>query len=154
MSSCEAISPQFGIGIFHFLCIFSSISPPRQQLNDLIAFILSKQQDNISDDMNPVSGCPFFTAGGQIGDDEHKIRLAAQEISQKAITYNTVMIQGLLRENMLDGDVNPEQTGRFIYQYVMGLLLYGRVMYSFDIIKTDIHTGIYRLIGLKKEYWT
>jgi TetR/AcrR family transcriptional repressor of nem operon len=135
-------------------CIFSPTNPPLQQLEDLLTMIITKQTntEHADADANPVSGCPFFTSGSQAGSGEEKVRLAAQTLADKAIQYNSAMVQRLIDDGMLEKTVDAEQTGRMLYQYVMGLLMYGRLEKSLDVVKRDLYDASYRLLGLKAEH--
>ena len=132
--------------------IFSPSCSPLEQLENMIEFIITHQESEDMDDENPVSACPFFTAGSQAGVDEEKVRQAAIEMSDKAGLYHAALVRGLMAEGALDNDADPAWLGRMIHNYVMGLLLYGRVYKSLDIIKTDLREGIYRLLGVKPEF--
>ena len=85
--------------------------------------------------------------------EEEKVRLAAQEMSDKAVSYNVGLVKDLARNEMISGKIEEsEQTGRMLYQSIMGLLIYGRVHRSLDVVKQDLKTAIYRIIELKNEY--
>ncbi len=132
--------------------IFSPSHSPLEQLENLIQFIIQKQETGTEQDDNPVSGCPFFTAGGQTGSGEEKVRQAAMEMSEKAIRYNTALMRQLKADDALCGDPDPEQIGRMVYQYIMGLLIYGRVLRSLEAVSQDLREAIYRIIALKDEH--
>lgn len=131
--------------------IYSPSHSPLEQLENLIRFIIEKQENNQHDD-NPVSGCPFFTAGGQSGVGEEKVRQAALEMTDNAVKYNAALMRALKAEGALQSDASPVQTGRMIHHYVMGLLTYGRVFRSLDVVKEDLREAIYRIIDLKPEF--
>lgn len=132
--------------------IFSPSLAPLDQLENLIQLVVERQECVGQKDDNPVSGCPFFTAGGQAGTGEEKVRLAALTMSENAIQYNTALVRGLKAEGLLRGDPDPAQLGRIIYQHIMGLLMYGRVLRSLDAVKADLREAIYRIVDLKSEY--
>lgn len=132
--------------------IFSPSYSPLEQLENMIEFIITEQQTENLDDDNPVSACPFFTAGSQAGVEEEKVRQAAIEMSDKAGLYHVALVRGLMAEGVLNSDPDPVQLGRLMHNYVMGLLLYGRVYKSLEVIKTDLREGIYRLLDMKNEF--
>ena len=47
--------------------IFSPTFTAQEQLENLIQYVVDKQKKDEHGDDNPVSGCPFFTSGGQAG---------------------------------------------------------------------------------------
>lgn len=132
--------------------IFSPQHGPLEQLEGLLSYLLSKQQKHALDE-NPVSGCPFFTSGAQCsGAGDEKIRIAAMEMSARALRYNTALVKNLMQENMLEKPCDPQQTAELMYQFIQGLLLYGRVFRDLAIVERNVREGIYRLLALKPEY--
>ena len=131
--------------------IYAPKFSPVEQLENLIDYIIGKQKEKSFTD-NPVSGCPFFTSGGQVGSGEEKVRLAAQEMADKAIQYNRSLIAHLQSANILADHTDSEQLSRMIYHYIMGILLYGRVMHSLRAVEQDLRPALYRLLNVKPEY--
>jgi TetR/AcrR family transcriptional regulator, transcriptional repressor for nem operon len=131
--------------------IYSPSYTPLEQLENLIQLVLAKQELN-KQDGNPVSGCPFFTSGAQAGTEEAKVRLAAREMSDKAVKYSAALVRNLNAEGLLRGNPNPQQLGRLLHQFIQGLLIFGRVYFDINVVKTDLREGVYRLLDLKCEY--
>ena len=133
--------------------LFSPSFEPLEQLENLISYMLNKEGTHPdSPDNNPVAGCPFFTSGGQAGSGEEKVRLAAVELSGKAMKYTTALVRSLKADGKLEGNEDPEQLARIMYQYIQGVLLYGRVMRSLEAVKIDLRIALYRLLNVKKEF--
>ncbi|WP_188858023.1 TetR/AcrR family transcriptional regulator [Marinobacterium nitratireducens] len=97
-------------------------------------------------------GCPVFTSGGQCGCEEDKVQQAAREMAANKIAYETAMVARLKAEGLLNGDPDPDQVGRMLYQYIQGLLIYCRIYNDIDSLLTDLHEGVYRLLDLRAEY--
>lgn len=135
-----------------FDIIYSPRFGPLEQLENLIQLVLEQRGCENASDGNPVAGCPFFTSGSQAGCGEEKVRNVTLEMTNRANRYNAALVRNLKGAGMLEGDVDPDQTGRMIHHYVLGLLMYGRVRYSIQAVKDDLRDGIYRLICLKPEY--
>lgn len=131
---------------------FSPSHSALEQLDTLLCMVIEMQEARQKESGNPVSGCPFFTSGGQAGAGEEKIRIAAQEISGHALKYYAALVRNLKEENILNGNPDPMQIGRMLFQYVQGLLIYGRVYRSLEVVKVDLKEAIYRLIDIKPEY--
>lgn len=132
--------------------IYSPSYTPLEQLENLIQLVVDKQEtERFTPDME-VSGCPFFTYGAQAGDDEVKIRVAAREMTDHMHLYSVALIRGLKADGCLNGDPDVDQLARFVHHYIQGLLMYGRVLNSLKAVRDDLRGGVYRLIGLKKEY--
>ncbi len=131
--------------------VFSEAYPPIERVERLINCIIQKQEEN-KNERNAVPGCPFFSNGMSAGADAEKVRLAAREMTASAVQYNTKLASDLHKSGALTEstilDFNFEQTGRMLYQYIMGLLLYGSVEQSLDAVKADLRTGVYRILGI------
>ena len=132
--------------------LFSPPFTPLEHLENLIQFIINIQRKAKHGDDNPVSGCPFFTAGGQAGANEIRVREASQEMSEHAVKYCVALVRNLKVENVLNSELDPQQVGRLIHQFIQGLLIYGRVYSDLDIVKIDLREGLYRLVDLQHEF--
>ncbi len=128
---------------------------PLEQLERIIAYTLCHLAggDRYPEGVDlEVAGCPFFSAGGQVGLDETKVRQAAQEMAENAIRYLTALVRGLKTEGYLNGDPDVEQVARMAFSFVQGLMIYARAYNSSAIVETDLRDGLYRLLDLKAEY--
>nr|WP_067295238.1 TetR/AcrR family transcriptional regulator [Marinobacterium profundum] len=138
--------------------LFTSGLTPLEQLDALIGLIVGhaqvKEGDCSAASNQKVVGCPVFTSGGQCGCDEDKVRLVAQEMTEHKIAYDIRLIQGLKDAGLLNGDPDVSQLARLMYQYVQGLLIYGRIYNDIERVKADLRDGVHRLIDLKQEYRT
>lgn len=138
--------------------VFSSGLSPLQQLDTLIDMVIGHAQVKRGECGSPgdqqVVGCPVFTSGGQCGCEEDKVRQAAREMSEHKIAYDVRLVQNLKDDGLLNGDPDVAQLGRLLYQYIQGLLIYGRIYNDIGCIKADLREGIHRLIDLKQEYRT
>ena len=134
--------------------LFSPDFTPVEQLENFIQFVMdiSTQKESSHGDDNPVSGCPFFTAGGQAGSGETRVREASQNMSNHAVKYMAALVRNLKAEDALNSDPDLQQVGRLLHQFIQGLLIYGRVYTDLGVVKVDLREGIYRLIDLKPEY--
>ena len=132
--------------------IFSPTFTPQDQLENLIQYVIKRQETAEHGDGNPVSGCPFFTSGGQAGSDEERVRDAAREMADKGVRYGAALVRNLKAGDALNSDPDPEQVGRLIHQFIQGLLLFGRVYFDLGVVRTDLREGLYRLVDLKAEF--
>lgn len=142
--------------------ILSPRHSPSEQLEHLIEFIVERQksgpltaaneQSAAQDEPMSVAGCPFFTAGAQVGVEEEKVRQAAIEMADNAIRYDLALVRGLQADGCLNSIPDAPQVARMIFTFTQGLLLYGRTRNSVSEIESDLREGLYRLIDLKVEY--
>ena len=128
--------------------IFSPVNTPLQQLENLVQFLF---QSKLNDDT--VQGCPFFNAGAQIGTDDQKVIEALKNLSQTAITYNLALIKALSNGGYLERTGDLEQQARLMYHYIHGVMSYAYVQPDVATMKKDLPEGLYRLLGVKPEFW-
>lgn len=122
---------------------------PLEQLETAITFTLEHQTEAGGLE---VAGCPFFSAGGQVGLDEEKVRLAAREMADHAIRYCAAIVRGLKTGGYLNGDPDIDRVACMVFTLVQGLLIYGRAHNSRAVVETHLRDGLYRLLDLKAEY--
>jgi TetR/AcrR family transcriptional regulator, transcriptional repressor for nem operon len=104
-------------------------------------------------DSSELPDCPFFSCGDQIGVGEEKVRQASAEMAENGLRYYIALVRNLTAEGMLEGDLDAVQTGRMLFQYMKGVLIYARIMNESAMVETDLRAGFYRLLDLKREHW-
>lgn len=130
--------------------LLSPINSPLEQLENWIQFIFINK---IGEDEMNIPGCAFFSAGMQTGCCENKMIESLQLMSERGGKYNLALIRALQNGNYLEDKVDPERAGRLMQQYVQGAIMHARVLRSITHLKLDLPEGIYRIIGLKPEFW-
>lgn len=145
---CEATAYYWQVIKKDLDTIFSPVNTPLQQLENLIQFLFQAKIDDHS-----VRGCPFFNAGAQIGTDDEKVIEALKNLSQTAITYNLALIKALESGGYLERSGDLEQQARLMYHYIHGVMSYAYVQPDVETIKKDLPEGLYRLLGVKQDYW-
>ena len=141
--------------------IYSPAHTSLENLENLIQFVIARQTDEglssvaAQGDVEApeVVGCPFFTCGAQVGVTEAKVRQASIEMAENGMRYYLALVRALKADGVLNGDPDPIQLGRMLFQYMQGLLIFARVMNSITTVETDLRAGFYRLLDLKPEYW-
>lgn len=121
-----------------------------EQLENWIAFIFVSK---IGEDKDNIPGCAFFSAANQTGCGEEKVCEALEAMSQRGAKYNLALIRNLQAGNYLQAGIDPEMTARLMQQFVQGAISHARVNRNLDNIKRDLPEGLYRIIGLKPEFW-
>lgn len=147
---CEATNHYWEVIRQDLDAILSPVNSPLEQLENWIRFIFINK---IGEDEMNIPGCAFFSAGMQTGCCESKVIESLQAMSARSAKYNLALIRSLQNGNYLEGNVNPEQAARFMQQYVQGAISNARVLRSIAHLNRDLPEGIYRIIGLKPEYW-
>jgi TetR/AcrR family transcriptional repressor of nem operon len=130
--------------------LLSPVNSPLEQLENWIQFIFINK---IGEDEMNIPGCAFFSAGMQTGCCETKMIESLQLMSERGAKYNTALILTLKNGNFLEDNINPEQSARLMQQYVQGAIMHARVQQNITNLKRDLPEGIYRIIGLKPEFW-
>ncbi len=141
--------------------IYSPSFTSLENLENLIQFTISRQKEKVLASLaavgecatSDVGGCPFFTCGGQVGVGEEKVRQASVEMAENGLRYFVALVRGLKADGTLEGDPDPVQTGRMLFQYMQGLHIYARVMNDPETVESDLRAGFYRLLDLKHEHW-
>ena len=132
--------------------IFSPDVSPLEQLNGYIELMCNKQERNAVPGESEVCVCPIFTAGGQVGPEDVAIQNCSRELAEEHIKYLASMVRGLKGEGMLAEDGDVATLARLIFQFVHGLLTYGRVFNDIDTVRSDIRDGICRILNLQCKY--
>ncbi|MEZ5530209.1 MAG: TetR/AcrR family transcriptional regulator [Porticoccaceae bacterium] len=147
---CEATAYYWQVIKNDLDAVFSPLNSPLVQLENLLHFLIMAKLGN---DQAGIRGCPFYTAGAQIGSTEEKVIEALQLLSQNAVKYNTALVRGLQSGGYLEEGVNVEQTALLLYHFIHGVFSYVQVHEGVENIKRDLTVGLYRLLTLKREHW-
>lgn len=131
--------------------VLSPINSPLEQLENMINLILIVKCGT-SADKSP--GCPFFSAGLQSGCSDTTVNDSLAAMSEKGTRYNLALVRTLQAGGYLEGQDDAEQTARLMSQYLQGASSFARVnRCCLDTIRRDIPAALYRLLGLKREFW-
>lgn len=130
--------------------ILSPVNSPLMQLELVIHYVFAKKFDLETD---TIRGCPFFTAGAQTGCEQESIKQSLQAMSRNGVLYNMALVRNLQAAGYLEGEVNVERVGRLMSQYIQGAVSFARTNDCLETIKGDLPEGLFRLIGLKPQYW-
>lgn len=131
--------------------IFDDKFSPLQQLQNMLGMVLEHCQAKQASGAQ-VIGCPVFTSGAQSDCDDDKVRLVAQEMADNSIAYQVALVRRLKAAKLLNGNPNPQQLGAMLYQYIHGLLMFGRIYNDIEQVSANLKEGVYRLIDLKAAY--
>ncbi|HWK53264.1 MAG TPA: TetR/AcrR family transcriptional regulator [Hyphomicrobiales bacterium] len=147
---CEATNYYWNTVKGELDSLLSPSNTPLEQLENMINFIFAHK---FGDDPNNVPGCPFVSAGCQTGLDEAAINGKLVEMAQNSHKYSLALVRNLHGAGYLDGEVDVERVARLINQYIQGAVSYARISRDIAGIKHDVPEALYRLLGLKREYW-
>lgn len=130
--------------------LLSPSNAPLEQLENIINFIYSQKFGASPDE---VPGCPFLSASAQSECADATIHNALFEMSENSVKYCLALVRNLDAEDYLEGEVDAERLARMVNQYIQGAVSYARVTRDVEQVKQDLPEALYRLVGLKREYW-
>ena len=130
--------------------LLSPVNTPLEQLHKWINYLFEKK---IGNDPEHMPGCPFFTASQQSGCGETRIMASMQSMVNRADKYNLALINNLRNGGYLDDNLDTEQVSRLLQHYIHGALNHARLIQDLANIRRDLPLGVYRIIGLKAEFW-
>lgn len=130
--------------------VLSSRFPAPQQLENVIELLL--EQQGCPDGHKQICGCPFFTAAAQAGCDDVEVRSVAITMSDNGTAYFATLARNLADQDCLVEDIDPVQVGRLMQQFVLGLLMHGRIHQDVLQLRRDLRQGLYQIVGLQPRY--
>ncbi len=130
--------------------LLSPSNTPLEQLENMINFIFSTK---FGDDPDNIPGCPFFSAGSQAGCGEEAIADSLSDMSRNSVKYSLALVRNLQAGGYLEGDLDSERLARLLCQYIQGAVSFARINRDIPTVKKDLPEAMYRLLGLKREYW-
>lgn len=131
-------------------CILSPINSPLEQLENWLIYIYVNK---VGEDCDNIPGCAFFNAGMQAGCNEPRVSETLRLMTERGAKYIQALVTNLHNGNFLDDLKDVEQTARLMQQYMQGAITHARVTRNVENVRKDLPVGIYKLIGLKPEFW-
>ena len=107
----------------------------------------------IGDDIDNIPGCAFFSTGNQTSCGEVDINNTLLQMNDRGIKYHIAMLRNLEDGGYIVPPDDIEQTARLIQQYMHVFVSHTRLARNLENARKDLPEGIYRIIGLKPEYW-
>jgi len=130
--------------------ILSPVNTPLEQLENWLQFIYVNK---VGEDKDNIPGCAFFSAGMQTGCCDLRITETLQLMTERGAKYNQALVRSLQSGDYLIEQSDIEQTARLMQQYVQGAISHAKLTQNIENTKKDLPVAIYRLIGLKPEFW-
>lgn len=130
--------------------LLSPINSPLEQLEGWLKLIFAKK---IGDDINNIPGCAFFSAGNQASCEEAGIIRTLQQMNERSAKYNIALLRNLESGEFIAPLQDAEQVSRLMQQFIHGFVSHARLTRNLEEARKDLPAGIYRIIGLKPEFW-
>lgn len=119
------------------------------KVDSLINLVIDRQIEAGKKGDCQVGGCPFFTAAAHNGVKDQKIIQSGRNITEFAIGYVKALLDEAKKEGFVAAQADSAQTARMIYHYIQGLLMYGRIYDDLEIVRRDLKSGVFSLMGFQ-----
>ena len=129
--------------------LFSPLNSPLEQLEGCIRLIFNNK---IGDDADNIPGCAFFSAGSECGGDT-RINDTLMCMLERGRKYNVALLRHLEDGGFIAPAQDLDQIARLMQQFVQGLTGHTRLTRNLKTARQDLACGLYRIIGLKAEFW-
>ncbi len=126
--------------------IFSAQVSPLERLDSYCQMIISDQKAKY-ETFGKMLGCPFCSVGCELSTQDEKIRLKAEQMSQRMLKY----IESLVRDLAAAGQIEARdttETAREISTYITGVLMQAKLENNMRHVERLQH-GVMRLLGIK-----
>jgi len=128
--------------------IFSPSIPPLERLRNYCEYMF-KRQSELKCQCGSVLGCPLFTLGAEVCNQEEKLRAKVEEIMDTHARY----IAGAVRDAHALGLFQADDVSakiRMIGAYIEGLMTQARIRNDVNVLK-ELLPGIHQLLGISEK---
>ncbi|WP_169546388.1 TetR/AcrR family transcriptional regulator [Sneathiella aquimaris] len=134
--------------------ITSAKFTPQEHLQNLVDMIMDRHLVEEGPFTPDAHSCTIFKTSSHVNAAEPKVIQCAEELSAEIMKHHTLMIRGLQRAGMLAEDADPERVARLLYHFIQGVITFAPMFHNDVDLRRDLIEGIYRVVGLRKEYQT
>jgi TetR/AcrR family transcriptional repressor of nem operon len=127
--------------------IFSAQVPPLERLDNYCRLIIKDQKAKY-ETFGKMLGCPFCSVGSELSTQDEKIRLKADQMSQRMIKYHESLVRDLAAAGLIEVKDTTE-LAQELYSYVTGVLMQAKIENSVKHVERLQH-GVTRLLGIKQ----
>lgn len=127
--------------------IFSPQVPPLERLDNYCQLIIKDQKEKYAS-FGKMLGCPFCSVGCELSTQDEKIRLKAEQMSQRMLKY----VESLVRDLAAAGYIEVKDSTELAQEmcsYITGVLMQAKLENNVKHVERLQH-GIMRLLGLKQ----
>jgi TetR/AcrR family transcriptional repressor of nem operon len=127
--------------------MFSPSVPPLQRLKSYGEWVL-KHQGDLKCKCGTVLGCPLFTLGSEICNQEPKLCAKVQEMMDTHDRYLETAVRDAYATGLFQTDDLPSKI-RMLRAYIEGLMTQARIRNDINVLK-ELLPGIYQILGIKE----
>ena len=127
--------------------IFSPLVPPLDRLTSYCQVIVTDQKKKY-ESFGKMLGCPFCSIGSELSTQDEKIRLKAEQMTQRILKY----IESLVRDLAAAGEIetqDPAELAQEVGSYTTGVLMQAKIENNPHHLDR-LQPGIMRLLGIKR----
>jgi len=125
---------------------FDKKHAPLERLENYCDQIRSSQLEKYQT-FGKMLGCPFCSIGSELSTQDEKIRLKAEEIGARYVTYLRGLLADLIQEGTVrSADVN--ELANEVYSYMIGVILQAKIENS-PAHMDRLKPGLWRLLAIK-----
>jgi TetR/AcrR family transcriptional repressor of nem operon len=127
--------------------IFSPQVPPLERLDSYCRLIIEDQKKKY-ESFGKMLGCPFCSVGSELSTQDEKIRLKAEQMSQRMLKYLESLVRDLVAEHHIEAR-DPAELAQEVGFYITGVLMQAKIENNVKLVERLQH-GVMRLLGIKQ----
>ena len=127
--------------------MFSPSVPPLQRFKSYSEWVL-KHQGELKAKCGTVLGCPLFTLGSEICNQEQKLCAKVHEMMETHDRYIENAIRDAHAAGLFQTDDLPSKI-RMLRAYIEGLLTQARIRNDLNVLR-EMLSGIHQILGIKE----
>lgn len=128
--------------------LFSPTVPPLERLHRFCEMEYQEQKQ-LREQHGCVLGCPLFTLGAEVCNQEHRLHKQVKEILEQFHCYFESTIREAHAQGLIDAS-DAAAKARMIFAYSEGLLTQARIMNDAEVLR-ELEQGFLGILGVKKE---
>jgi TetR/AcrR family transcriptional regulator, transcriptional repressor for nem operon len=126
--------------------IFSPTLPPLERLRKFCEDGYQKQVE-LKAHCGSVLGCPLFTLGAEVCNQDQKLHKKIKEVLTQYHTYIESAIRDAHTQGLIDAP-DAASKARMVFAYGEGLLTQARIVNDLEVLR-EMHDGIMGILGVK-----
>jgi len=125
--------------------VFSSQNSPLERIDLYCELVISTQIEKHAQ-IGYVVGCPIISSGQST--QEVKLKNLSIDTIEQMNKYFISVVVDAQQQGIVEKDIDPVATARYMYAFVQGILTLGRVKNDLKVVKTDLKPGLLRILGI------
>ena len=127
--------------------MFSPSVPPLERLRNYSEWAYNRQNE-LKNQFGRVLGCPLFTLGSEVCNQEEKLRAKCQEMMDLHARYIGTAVRDAQAAGLFQTDDLAAKL-RMLGAYIEGLFTQARIRNDVNVLK-EMLPGIYQILGIKE----